>query len=255
MDAAARDLATLALDAPWGTVRNHAFIARPADDVWAVIADVGRIHEWFPAFSASSMEGNLRTVVLDSGLPIVEEIVLVDHEQRRLQYRVVPNALIADHRATVDVIADGPDRCVLVYSTDLAPNPLVLTFGSGIGDAVANLQHLLESGAPASSRTRPQGASEPGRLGPRSAAGPPDPASGAPASSRTRPQGASEPGRLGPRSAAGPPDPASGAPASSRTRPQGASEPGRLGPRSAAGPPDPASGAPASSRTRPQGAS
>ena len=147
MDAAARDLATLALDAPWGTVRNHAFIARPAADVWAVIADVGRIHVWFPAFSGSSMAGNERTVVLATGLPIVEQIVLVDHEQRRLQYQVRPNGLIADHRATVDVIADGPARCVLVYSTDLAPNPLVLTFGSGIGDAVANLAQLLETGS------------------------------------------------------------------------------------------------------------
>jgi Polyketide cyclase / dehydrase and lipid transport len=141
----ARYLATRALTAAWGTVRNEVLVERPADDVWRVIADAGRIAEWFPAFASSRMEGAERHIVMNTGLPLVEEICIVDHEQRRLQYRLKPNFLISDHRATVDVLAISATSSALVYGTDITPSILALTFGGGIGEAIENLKRMLEA--------------------------------------------------------------------------------------------------------------
>ena len=35
-----------------GSIRHEIRIARPADDVWALVGDPARLHEWFPGIVA-----------------------------------------------------------------------------------------------------------------------------------------------------------------------------------------------------------
>ncbi len=142
-------LATLGLVAPFGSLRNDVRIHRPADVVWAVIADVGRVADWFPSFQSSRLSGTQRIVVTRNGVSLVENVLRVDHEQRRFQYSVVPNGAIREHRATVDVIDLGDETCLVTYSTDMVPAVLVLALGGGIAEALETLREQLEAAPPA----------------------------------------------------------------------------------------------------------
>ena len=126
-----------------GTVRRHIFINAPAGDVWGVAGDPARLHEWFPV-AGCRVEGAKRWIDLASGLRFEEDIVTLDHDLRRFQYRIVNNPIIRHHLGTVDVIPDGPGRCVVVYSTDLDPEPMALIIGGAAGEGLEKLRNRFE---------------------------------------------------------------------------------------------------------------
>ncbi len=116
-------------------------IAASADVVWGLVGDPARLHEWFPVASSEMTGPETRVVTLASGLRFDEQIVTHDHDQRRFQYRIVGNPLITEHLGTLDVLEDGPDRCTVVYSTDMRPDAMALVIG---GAAAAGLQRVKE---------------------------------------------------------------------------------------------------------------
>ena len=132
------------------TLRCHTRIQRPADDVWAVIARPERIREWFPGVVDATVVDGVRTITLPTGIPLFEDIVTVDHRLRRFQYRVTGPMPMRVHLGTMDVIDDDPvgggSSCLLVYSTEIEPEPLAFVFDGAIAAAVANLARLLEAG-------------------------------------------------------------------------------------------------------------
>lgn len=138
-------LATLGLVASFGSMRNDVRIHRSAEVVWAVIADVGNVADWFPSFASSRLVGTQRIVVTRTGISLVEDVLRVDHEQRRFQYAIEPNGAIREHRATVDVIDLGDDTCLVTYSTDMVPAVLVLAISGGIAEALETLRDQLEA--------------------------------------------------------------------------------------------------------------
>ena len=108
-----------------GTVRRHAFVECNADKVWSFVGAPERLHEWFP-ITECRVEGNKRWITLAAGIVFEEDIVTLDHDLRRFQYKIVNNSLIKFHLCTVDVIPDGDKRCLVVYSTDMEPEVLAL---------------------------------------------------------------------------------------------------------------------------------
>jgi hypothetical protein len=123
-----------------GTVRRHVFIDSPADEVWALVGDPARLHDWFPITSCEVV-GNKRWINLASGLRFEEDIITLDHDLRRFQYSIVNNLIVKSHLGTVDVIPDGPNRCMVMYGTDIDPEPMGLII---IGAAGAGLEKLKE---------------------------------------------------------------------------------------------------------------
>src|SRR5690349_8524434 len=85
-----------------GTIRREVRIARSADDVWAVVGDPGSLHRWFPGMADSVVDGSTRMITTESGIPLPEEILTVDHVLRRFQYRVA-GPLLRHHQGTIDV--------------------------------------------------------------------------------------------------------------------------------------------------------
>jgi hypothetical protein len=108
-----------------GTVRRHAFVRCNADKVWSFVGAPERLHEWFP-ITECRVEGNKRWITLAAGIVFEEDIVTLDHDLRRFQYKIVNNSLIKFHLGTVDVIPDGDNRCLVMYSTDMDPEVLAL---------------------------------------------------------------------------------------------------------------------------------
>jgi len=130
-----------------GTVRRHAFVERSADVVWELVGDPARLHEWFP-ITSTRVEGKKRWINLPSGLSFEEDIVTLDHDLRRFQYSIVNNPIVKSHLGTVDVIPDGPDRCIVIYSTDLDPEVMALMIDGAAGAGLARLQEIFGSGEP-----------------------------------------------------------------------------------------------------------
>jgi hypothetical protein len=157
---------TLGLTAKWGSVRSEVLIQCSADAAWARIADVANNASWFTSLAESWCETDpdngrpIRMVKLGNGATLVEDLIVVDHVQRRLQYQLRPAMMFTHHLATVDVIdvsalAGSPTsgsptsgQCIVVYSTDLSPRPLALAFGAGARQALTTLKQQLETPSP-----------------------------------------------------------------------------------------------------------
>lgn len=126
-----------------GSIRHQIRIRRPAADVWELAGDPTRLHEWFPGITSCQVDGNIRVIVLGSGLPMPEEILVVDAVQRRFQYRITA-PMFRHHRGTIDVIDLGDDTCLVVYSTEADPRTMALTIGGGTAGALDELRRQME---------------------------------------------------------------------------------------------------------------
>ena len=138
------------------TIRRELRIHRPADEVWAVVSDPSTIHLWFPGIVSSRVdttdEGTFRTVVLSSGIPLVEKILTNDPIARRFQYHIT-GGIFREHLGTIDVIDLGDDTCLAVYGTDALPAVMALVIGGASGGALEGIRDLVES-SPSTSPTR-----------------------------------------------------------------------------------------------------
>jgi hypothetical protein len=126
------------------TMRREIWIDRAADTVWAVVGDPAAVTRWFPHMDAVEMDGDRRTITLASGLPLVERVA-VRHDLRRFQYRLEGPLPVESHLATIDVIADGAGRCLVVYSTDVVPHALAPVLDGAAGEALDSLKQLMEA--------------------------------------------------------------------------------------------------------------
>jgi uncharacterized protein YndB with AHSA1/START domain len=129
-----------------GTARRELELAVDADRAWAAITRAELLHLWFPGIEASPVDGDQRTVTLGSGLAFAETILTNDALQRRFQYRIT-GGFFHEHLATVDVHELGPDRCLVVYSSDAAPGAMAVILGGATQGALEELRRQLEGGA------------------------------------------------------------------------------------------------------------
>jgi hypothetical protein len=126
-----------------GSARYHIRIKKPAETVWQLAGDPRRLHDWFPGVTSCEVDGTRRVIILDSGLPMPEEILIKDDTLRRFQYRVTA-PMFAFHRGGIDVIDLGDETCLVVYSTDADPRTMALTIGAATAGALDELKRLME---------------------------------------------------------------------------------------------------------------
>lgn len=129
------------------SLRTHARIARPADEVWKVVSDAAGISAWFPAIESSTATHSSRSCTLAGGHQLKEDIVNVDDSLRRFQYRITEGVPVEYHLGTVDVLEDGPDATLVVYSTEITPDGLADMMGPTIQDGLQGLKTHLEGSA------------------------------------------------------------------------------------------------------------
>ena len=128
---------------PRGSVRRQVRIARPPDEVWAIVGDPARIQEWFPGIESSTVDGTTRVIVTGSGLPMPEEIVTNDPLQRRFQYRITA-PMVREHLSTLDVLDLGDGTSLVVYSADADPSTMALVIAGAAGNALEHLRTMME---------------------------------------------------------------------------------------------------------------
>jgi len=127
-----------------GSVRRYVRIDRPAADVWDRIGDPARLHEWFPGIAATAVDGTMRVITTESGLPIPEQILTNDPLARRFQYRITA-PMFREHLSTLDCLDLGDGTCVVSYSADAEPSTLALVIAGAAGNALEHLRATLEA--------------------------------------------------------------------------------------------------------------
>ncbi|MGO9912233.1 MAG: SRPBCC family protein [Acidimicrobiales bacterium] len=125
------------------SVRYDIRIARPADEVFAVVGDSSRITEWFDGIDAVELGDGTRTITLAVGISLGEKIVTNDAELRRFQYSITDGLPDAEHLGTIDVLEDGEGACRVVYGTDVSDN-LAGIVGPATESGLKGLKALLE---------------------------------------------------------------------------------------------------------------
>ncbi len=128
-----------------GSIRHETRIRRSAGEVWELVGDAARLHEWFPGITSSPVDGTSRLITTDAGLPMPEEILVVDPVQRRFQYRLTA-PVFRHHRGTIDVIDLDDATCVVVYSTEADPRAMALVIGGATAGALDELRRQMETG-------------------------------------------------------------------------------------------------------------
>jgi len=128
------------------SLRATARIARPADEVWKVVSDPAGIPAWFPGIEHATAGVGTRSCTLAGGHELHEDVVNVDGDLRRFQYRVTGGLPVDHHLGTVDVLEDGLNSLV-VYSTEITPDELADVVGPSIEGGVQGLKAYLEGGS------------------------------------------------------------------------------------------------------------
>jgi hypothetical protein len=94
---------------------------------------------------SSSVDGEIRTVTTAVGGFLLEEILDVDHDARRFEYRITGPIHLEHHRGRITVL-DDPDGARVVYEQEMEPKSLVYVLNAAIGDALDGLRDLVLDG-------------------------------------------------------------------------------------------------------------
>jgi len=121
------------------SIREHAAVDVSAETGWASVRRVGDAHKLFaPVLVDAQLDGDTRTVRFANGMVVHERILDVDDERRRVSYTATDVPGMTYHHASMQIVEQGPGRCLFVWITDFLP--------SEIAD---NLRPLIEQGAKA----------------------------------------------------------------------------------------------------------
>jgi hypothetical protein len=125
------------------TVRHHVVMRVSADAAWELLGDPARLAEWFPGITECVVEGSTRTVTLQSGFSLPEEIITVDQLQRRFQYSLrLP--VIRSHLSTLDVLELDDTSCCCVYGCDAVPAVMALVIAGAAAEGLERARTTLE---------------------------------------------------------------------------------------------------------------
>ncbi|GAB2631306.1 hypothetical protein GCM10027168_73360 [Streptomyces capparidis] len=138
------------------SVRKDVWIKASAKDVWEVIGDFeAGPSRMAPGFVVDTrVEGDARVVTFTDGTVARERLVSRDDDARRIVYAVVGDTLHPQHdNASMQVIADGTDRCRLVWTHDVLPDDLAAPMEAAMDHGLALIVRTLED-PPSPAQTR-----------------------------------------------------------------------------------------------------
>jgi hypothetical protein len=102
-------------------VHENIAIDAPADEVWSLAGDIGRIADWHPAVATSEAHDGHRHCVLESGGAIEERILEHSPEERYYLYEITKSPMpVSSYRSRFTVGEDG-DRAIVDWELDLEP--------------------------------------------------------------------------------------------------------------------------------------
>lgn len=128
------------------TIHKEIAIERNKEFVWDAIRDVGAIHRRLaPGFVVDcKLEGASRIVTFANGMVVRELIVDVVDETCRHSWSARAEPL-SRHNASIQVFAEGRDKCRVVWIADLLPNESAEAIGEMIQQGLNTMKQTLEN--------------------------------------------------------------------------------------------------------------
>jgi hypothetical protein len=126
------------------SIHREIALDAPAADVWAAVRDFGALHtRLVPGFVLETrLEDDARIVTFANGTVARERLVDCDDARRRLVYAVTSER-VAQHSASVQVIADGESRSRLVWIVDVLPHAIAAYIAAQMDEAAAAMQRAF----------------------------------------------------------------------------------------------------------------
>ena len=133
----------------WRLSRKKSQSSGSKEFVWDAIRDVGSIHKRLvPGFVVDCrLEGDWRTVTFANGMVVRELIVAIDDKTCRHAWSA-RGAPLTHHNASVQVFADGDDKCRVIWIADLMPNEVAETIAEMIQQGLSRMKQTLEGVPP-----------------------------------------------------------------------------------------------------------
>jgi hypothetical protein len=104
------------------TIYREIAVETAADDAWTALRDPADVARVFAGvLTAARMERELRWVTFADGTVIEERVIAVDDAHLRLAYSV-GGGRFEHHHSTLQVVADTPTRCRVVWISDFKPD-------------------------------------------------------------------------------------------------------------------------------------
>ena len=127
------------------SIHKEIAINANADKVWAVIRDIGAVHKRLVPGLVTDvrLEAEARVVTFADGMAVRELIVDIDDERRRLAYAAAGD-MFKHHNASMQVMAEGQDRCRMLWITDLLPDEAAEAVNKLIDEGAAIMKRTLE---------------------------------------------------------------------------------------------------------------
>ena len=116
------------------------------DDVWKIVGDVGGVHAWIPAITATRMDGDIRIATFADGGEARERIDSRDDQSRSYTYTYISGAIPLDEYTSTITVSAQPDGAgsLVTWAATLQAAPQVV---SSINDlyvaSLAELQKVL----------------------------------------------------------------------------------------------------------------
>jgi carbon monoxide dehydrogenase subunit G len=129
------------------TIRKEIRLLKvPPEKAWEALRDVGALHtRLVPGFVTDTrMEGRTRVVTFGNGAVAREEIVSIDHEQRRVCWAIV-GAQFRHFNGAAHVLDDQAEGTHFVWTTDLLPDELAGQVDAMMSAGLAALKQTLEA--------------------------------------------------------------------------------------------------------------
>ena len=127
------------------SIHKEIAIHASVEKVWAVVRDIGAVHKRFVPGLVTDvcLEAEARIVTFANGMVVRELIVAIDEERRRLAYAAV-GGMFKHHNASMQVMAEGQDRCRLLWVTDLLPDAAAEAVSKIIDEGAVIMKRTLE---------------------------------------------------------------------------------------------------------------
>lgn len=126
-----------------GFARAEIDIAKPPDDVWAVVGEFDGVGDWMPGIESCVIDGDDRILKM-MGLEITERLESRDPDVRVLVYAIVGGVPVANHRATISV-SPGPQGSHVTWDVEVEPDDMKELMRQTYEGALLALKGRLEA--------------------------------------------------------------------------------------------------------------
>ncbi len=126
------------------SIHKDILIDASAEQVWDAVRDFGALHRRLvPGFVLDcKIDGEARIVSFANGTVARELLVDCDEARQRLVYAVISERM-KQHSASVQVVADGTDRCRLIWTVDVLPHDIAPYISAQMDLAAQAMQRAL----------------------------------------------------------------------------------------------------------------